>query len=84
MHDKTNRHACPSNLPPDVCVFRKKLYLVMEQSVAFIIVSTAVRVISAGRPLSFCKKTDKVYDALALAVPITLLGIVIVGLRRHE
>ena len=56
----------------------------MEQSVAFIIVSTAVRVISAGRPLSFCKKTDKVYDALALAVPITLLGIVIVGLRRHE
>ncbi len=56
----------------------------MEQSVAFIIVSTAVRVISAGRPLSFCKKTVKVYDALALTVHITLLGIVIVGLRRHE
>ena len=38
----------------------------------------------SGRPLSFCEKTDKVYDALALTVHITLLGIALVGLHRHE
>ena len=57
----------------------------MERCVAFtIIVYIAVGVISAGRPLSFCKKTDRLHDALALTVLIKLLGIVLVGLHGHE